>query len=69
MMQRSHKQFLLFFIPMVLAAAGLILLIPQLIDSGTPTLWGLSSGLAVVAAACAVMAYRLRPAAHGRESA
>lgn len=64
-MSKGRKQFLAFFIPMVLAAAGLIVVIPQLFDGGTPELWGIAGALAVIAASCAGTAHRLRPAPGG----
>lgn len=57
----SYRLFLAFFIPMVLAAVGSILLVPTLVDSGSNLQWGSFAGLVVIAVGCMFVVRRIRP--------
>lgn len=61
MPKRSYRLFLALLIAMVLAGAGLILLVPSLATSGGTLRWVGSAALGLVVVGCVCVLRRVRP--------
>lgn len=57
----SYGLFLAFLIIMALAGAGLVLIVPNLVDSGGPLHWVGFAVLAMIVVGCMFVARRVRP--------